>query len=169
MADVEQSCPQGVAIRTLTSADTGLLREVAALMLAAWGQSPTVEELDRRAMRLNDELQSMGRAVAAMFGAWSAGRLVGFGRAMQDKQDARSWWLFAVAVHPEHRRQRIATALARAAIAYAMKRGAESIQSQTHADNLVSIQWHLSMGFVNEGTVTAADGDRLVQFRIPLR
>ncbi len=169
MAELQQSCPQGVAIRRLTSADAGVLREVAALMLAAWGQTPTVDQVDRRAVRLNDELQSVDPAVAAMFGAWSAGRLVGFGRVMQDKVDACSWWLFAGAVHPEHRRQGIATALARAAIAHAMERGADFIQSQTHEDNLASVQWHLSMGFVNKGIVEAPDGDRLVQFRMPLK
>jgi len=168
MTEVQESCPQGVAIRRLTPTDSGILAEVAAQMITAWGQSPSADEVGRRAARLTDELQSMDSAVDAMFGAWSAGKLIGSARVMQDKLDARSWCLYALAVHPEHRRRRIATALARTAINYAIQQGAESIQCQTHADNTASIEWHLSVGYVNKGIVAAPDGDKLVQFGMPL-
>jgi ribosomal protein S18 acetylase RimI-like enzyme len=103
-----------------------------------------------------------------MFAARRAGVVVGFGRVMRDKADVSQWLLFALAVHPEHRRQGIGTALARARIEYAKQHGARCIRSETHVDNAVSIRYHESMGFRCDGEVTAPDGDRLVRFQLPL-
>ena len=164
----DEHIPGSVSVQPLTAADPPALREIAALTILAWGREPTAEEIEKRSSRLKGEVLSLDPDAAAVFVARRAGVVVGFGRVMREKADASQWLLFALAVHPDHRRQGIGTALARALMEYARQRGARCIRSETHVDNAVSIRYHESMGFRCEGVVTAPDGDRLVRFQLPL-
>ena len=59
-------------------------------------------------------------------------------------------------------------ALVKACIDYARLKGASAIRSETHIENLASLQLHESIGFENLGPFTAADGDEKVAFRLSL-
>lgn len=150
----------------IVQADMAVLREVGELMIVAWGRQPMREEVERRAVQLEADLGHLDPAAGAMFVARLSDKIIGFGRVMSEPEDASQWLLFALVVHPEHRRQGVARALVQAGIDYARQRGAKRIGSQVHTDNAASIGFHEALGFARSDIIIAPDGDRLMRFRM---
>ena len=73
-----------------------------------------------------------------------------------------------LAVHPQHRRSGVATALFEACKDHVRERGAAIIKSETHVDNAGSIAFHEALGFNNDGAFEAPDGDVKVAFSLSL-
>ena len=144
-------------------------KALARLMIVAWGRRPTTDEISKKAERLHAELSGLEPARRAVIVAGDLSDPAGWCKAWQDQTDPKTWWFAALVVHPSRRRQGIATALARKAAVYAKDHGAEILRSQTHADNSASIQFHEAIGFINDGEMTAPDGDRLIGFHRCLR
>lgn len=159
---------RGVMISTVTSADSSVLREIAELGIVSWGCEPTASDVEKRVNRLEEEIAALDPSEKGLFVAKRSGAIVGFGRVVRDGDDPSQWWLLGLVVHPDHRRQGIGRALARARIAYARKQGATMIRSETQLGNKASIRYHQSVGFTNEGKFTALDGDEKIAFRLRL-
>jgi L-amino acid N-acyltransferase YncA len=157
-----------IEISTVTFADPSVLQEIAALGIKAWGREPTPDEVDQRAKILEREIRSLDTNEKAFFIARKSGKVVGFGRVVRDHPDISQWKLSGLVVHPDHRRQGIGSALARARISYAQERGARTIRSETHLDNRASICYHESIGFKNNGKFKAPDGDEKIAFSLSL-
>ncbi len=134
------------------------------LAMMAWGRRPAADELSRKTERLQVELDSLDPACRVIVVAGAPAAPVGWCQTWQDDADRQTWWLVGVVVDPSRRRRGIATALARKVETYARDHGAAMLRSQTHADNPASIQFHQAMGFVNDGELSAPDGDRVVNF-----
>ncbi len=158
-----------VEIAMLESPQGPDLRAIAALSFLAWGRQPSEAEIEKRVGRFEAEASGLDPASRPVFFvARKSGRLVGFGRVARDRNDPDNWWLFGLAVHPDHRRRGIGRALAVARIAYARAHGATVIRSETHLDNEASARFHEAVGFRNDGQFTASDGDRKITFRMVL-
>jgi len=160
--------PEGVEISSVTSINSVVLRKIAVLGIVSWGHEPTAIEVEKRAKRLEEEIVTLDPGEKGIFIAKKSGASVGFSRVVRDKNDASQWWLLGLMVHPNHRRQGIGSALVRMCIAYAQERGATVIRSETHLDNKVSIRFHESVGFKNEGRFMAPDGDEKIAFSLTL-
>jgi len=163
-----QRMPEGIQISTVTCANSIVLREIAALGIVSWGREPTRIEVEERTKGLEEEIVTLDPSGRGIFVAKRSGAIVGFSRVVRDRNDASQWGLLGLVVHPNHRRQGIGSGLVRACIAYAQERGATIIRSETHLDNEASIRLHEDVGFKNEGTFTAPDGDEKVAFRLTL-
>lgn len=169
MIERGRGTPEGVEISTVMATDPVVLREIAALGIAAWGREPTTAEVEERATYLKEEIEGLDPSEKGLFIARKAGAIVGFGRVVRERdKDPSQWWLLGLVVHPDHRRQGIGKALAAARIAYARERGATVIRSETHRDNAVSLRYHERVGFTNEGWFIAPDGDEKVAFCLRL-
>lgn len=168
MTEADEGVPEGVEIRPVMSVEPAVLREIAALGMVAWGREPSAGETAKRARQLEQEILALEPAERILLAASSAGRIVGFVRLTRDSDDPLRWCLVGLVVHPEHRRQGIATALVRACIAGARDYGAKSIRSETHSDNQASIRFHEGIGFDSQGRFTAPDGDEIAAFRLSL-
>jgi ribosomal-protein-alanine N-acetyltransferase len=158
----------GIEISAVTSANSIVLREIAVLELLSWGREPTDIEVEERAKRLEEEIMAREPGEIGILVAKRSGAIVGFCQVAQDRNDTSQWGLRGLCVHPNHRRQGIGSALVRACIAYAQESGATIIRSATHLSNKVSIRFHESFGFKNEGRFTASDGDKKVAFSLTL-
>lgn len=159
---------EGVEISTVTSVNSIVLREISVLGFLSWGREPTDIEVEERMKKLEEEIMAMEPGERGIFVAKKSGAIVGFSRIVQDRNDTSQWWLLGLFVHPNHQRQGIGSALARACIAYAQELGATIIQSETHLDNEASICFHESFGFKNEGRFIAPDGDEKIAFSLTL-
>ena len=168
MTGNSEGVPEDVEILPVTFADSSVLRDIAILGLMSWGREPTAVEVEERTERLQEEIAALGPSERGVFVAEKSGALVGFCRVVRDRNDGSQWWLLGLAVHPDHRRRGIGSAIVRECIVYAQQRGATVIRSETHLDNEASIRFHESMGFKNEGRFTAADGDEKVAFSLTL-
>lgn len=168
MSAPTNAIPEGIEISALTSADLLPLLEIARLGILSWGREVIPSEVEERARRLEEEVLTLDPGKKGLFVASRRGVVVGFCRVVQDRNDNPTWWLLGLAVHPDHRRQGIATTLVRACIVYVQERGTTAIRSETHLDNKVSIHFHESIGFRNEGRFTAFDGDEKVAFSLTL-
>ena len=157
-----------LSVETLTSPDPETLRDVAVLEIVAWGRTPELAEVEARTQRLLREIGQLDPAAKGIFVARDSGAIVGVGRVMRSGDSPVEWMVYALAVHPECRRQGIGRALLAARIAFARSHGARTIRSETHADNRISIAYHEAVGFVNEGRFTAPDGDEKIAFLMPL-
>lgn len=138
-------------------------------MIAAWGRQPTADEVSKKAQRLRAELQEIDPAGRAVLVAGDPTAPAGFCKTWRDEADPKTWWFVALVVDPNRRRQRIGMALARKVESYARDHGGEVLRSETHADNPVSILFHEAIGFINDGEMTAPDGDKIIAFHRRLR
>ena len=77
---------------------------------------------------------------------------------------AYSWMVYALAVHPDHRRQGVGRTLLDACIGFARRRGAKTIRSECHVENAESQAFHEAVGFSYDGWFVAEDGDRKMAF-----
>lgn len=155
-----------VEIVPVTAVDSAFLRSVAKLSILAWGRLPTVLEVEDRAKRLEAEVRDLDPNQKGIFAARRSGTAVGVGRIVRDQSESSQWMLLGLAVRPDHRRQGIGRALARALIGYARERGATAIRSESHLDNEISIRYHEGIGFKSMGRFTAPDGDEKVAFAL---
>jgi ribosomal protein S18 acetylase RimI-like enzyme len=155
-----------VEIEAVCSTDTGVVRELAALEVAAWGRAQDEEAVEARARRIGAELQELDPDRKGIFIGRKSRAIVGVGRIQKwpDAQD--EWMVYGVAVHPEHRRQGIGRALVGACVRLARARGARRISSETHAENRASIAFHKAVGFSVDGHFVASDGDRKIAFSL---
>lgn len=86
-----------------------------------------------------------------IFVADDAGRLVGTTMA---GYDGHRGWLYGVAVHPDHQRQGIATALVNHAVAALKALGCDKVNLQVRAGNEAVVAFYESLGFETEPRVS---------------
>lgn len=153
-----------ISISAVTSANPQILKELAALEIVAWTGKADLQAIETKMERLSDEFNHLDSDTKMAFVARGSGLIVGVGRIIRTCAATYSWMTYGLAVHPEYRRQGIGRALLRARLEYARERGAQTIQSETHAANLASIAFHEAVGFINQGTFLATDGDPKIAF-----
>jgi len=161
MAEREVS---NVAVWEAASPTNVDVEALARLMIVAWGRQPAADKVSKKAESLRVELQGLDPARRAVLVAGDPASPAGFCKTWQDEADPKTWWFAALVVDPNRRREGIARALARKVESYARDHGGEILRSETHTDNPVSIRFHEAIGFVNDGEMTAPDGDKLIAF-----
>ena len=151
-------------IAMLTSADAPESKKIAVLHALSWGCGLDEMEIRKRTANLTAEVQGLDPAQKAIFVARKGPAVVGFFQMLRDAGNRDHWWLAGVMVHPARRRRGIGRALIHEAIAFARPRGATVLRSETHVQNAQSIGFHEAIGFTNDGSFTAADGDHKIAF-----
>lgn len=159
---------EAMEIWALTPADAMMSRHLIVWASGAWGFELSDEQIEQRATKLGEAIGAAHPNNEAFLIACKAGELVGHCRVFQDKNDASHWWLSGLVVDPAYRRQGVATVLIKVCVDYARQKGASTVRSETHLENLASIRLHESVGFENLGPFRAADGDEKVAFRLSL-
>lgn len=152
-----------------SSAGPSVIRQIAVLGIIAWDRTPSDGEINDRAKQLADEIAALDPHKKGLFVATKADEIAGFARVAQDKDDTTCWWLMGLCVHPEHRRRGLGRELVCACFDHARREGASSVLSETHSDNEASIGFHEALGFADNGSFMAEDGDHIVAFRLKLR
>ena len=157
----------GVQIKLLTRPDAETNRHLAELEIAAWGGPAGAGVAQRRVERLSTELATQDLDRKGVFAGLASGRVVGVGRVMR-WNEAQTWMVFGVAVHPDYQRRGIGRALVRACSEFARERGATAVRSETHVRNLASVAFHVALGFHEDGRFVAEDGDHKIAYRMPV-
>ena len=157
-----------VEIRHLTPSDAPSGRDLVLLQAECWGTQLGESVIGKRAAKLTREIAAANPDTAAFLVAEESGQLVGMCQLSRDSENRSHWWILRLAVHPNHRRRRVGSALAHGCVNYVRRRGARMVLSETHASNTVSIRFHKGFGFENLGQFVAEDGDEKVAFRLPV-
>ena len=144
------------------------LEQIVRINGLTWGQTPDVEETERRVDQLRQLLRESTPEERCLLIAVHAGKVVGFAQAARYTGESSPWMFSRLVVHPGHRRCGVATKLCEACIAHAKANGATALLSETHLDNAGSIEFHNAFRFRSEGEFTRSDGDRKVRFSYSL-
>lgn len=155
-------------ISPITFNNIAYAENIVRMGIRAWGKKPDEQKIAKRIDALNKEIKNLDPKHKCLFVAYLDKEIAGFIQVVLDAHDDTVWWLQGIVVDPVYQRRGIGKQLVDACVEYAKNRDGRLLRSETHLDNIVSIAFHESIGFINDGTFTAPDGDIKVAFSFAL-